>query len=202
MVSPQPVPRPSRKAETQARILDAAGALFTERGFDGASISAIAERAQVSRATVFWHFGDKATLFQETCRRMLVPFIEKFRESLEHLEADKRIFELFSVYEEFVSQYLAAIETFVRWALESHQLRSALHKPLFALHDQFVRDIRETFLEMWGDPAEAAELAAAFIALLDGNLLLDLMEANPQKRELRRAGLRRVAALVVGARRR
>jgi AcrR family transcriptional regulator len=188
-----------RKAETQARILEAAIALFVERGYDRTSITAIAEGAGVSRATIFWHFGDKATLFQEAFRHMLVPFFEKFRESLEHLEADKRIFELFNVYEGFVSQYLGTIETFVRWALESRQLRAALHKPLFALHDQFVRDIRETFLEMWGDAEGAAELAAAFIALLNGNLLLDLMEQSPSKKELRRAGLRRVAELVVRA---
>jgi len=188
-----------RKAETQARILDAAVALFAERGYDGASIRIIASRAEVSRATVFWHFGDKSTLFQEACRRMLVPFIEKFRESIAHLDANKRIFELFNVYEQFVSQYLGAIEIFVRWALESDRMRASLQKPLFALHDQFLRDIRETLLELWGDPNEAAELAAAFIALLDGNLLLDLMEPNRAKRELRRAGLRRIAELVVQA---
>ena len=42
-------------------------------------------------------------------------------------------------------------------------------------------------------------MAAAFIALLDGNLLLDLMEPNRAKRDLRRAGLRRIAELVVQA---
>ncbi len=188
-----------RKAETQARILAAATALFAEHGYDGASITAIAGRAGVSRATVFWHFSDKATLFQEACRRMLVPFIEQFRDSLEHLDAQKRTFELFNVYDSFVSQYLGTIETFVRWALESKQLRSALQKPLFALHDQFTWDIRETLEEMWGDPQEASELAAAFIAMMDGNLLLSLMETSPEKRELRSAGLRRVAELVVRA---
>ena len=45
----------------------------------------------------------------------------------------------------------------------------------------------------------ASGVQAAFIALLDGNLLLDLMESNPAKRELRRAGLRRMAELVVQA---
>ena len=190
----------NRKEETQARILDAAIALFAERGYDGASISVIAERAGVSRATVFWHFSDKATLFQEACRRMLVPFVEEFRKSLEDVDPRKRVFELFNVYELFVSRYLETIEHFVRWALESPTLRAALHKPLFALHDQFTQDIRRAFLELWGDPAEAAELAAAFIALLDGNLLLDLMESSPEKRELRRAGLRRLAELSVSQR--
>ena len=186
-----------RKEQTQARIISAAVALFVERGYDGASISAIAGRAGVSRATVFWHFSDKASLFQEACRRMLVPFIEEFRNSIAHLDADKRIFELFNVYEQFVSRYLDTIETFVRWALESNQLRSALQKPLFALHDHFLQDIRETFVELWSDPQEAAELTAAFIAILDGNLLLDLMEKSGEKRELRREGLRRLAKLVV-----
>lgn len=192
-------PAEGRKAETQARILEAAMALFAERGYDGASITKIAARARVSRATVFWHFSDKSTLFQEACRRMLAPFIDEFRKSLEHVEAHKRIFELFNVYEQFVSQYLGTIETFVRWALESDQMRASLQKPLFALHDQFIRDFRETFLEIWGDPEEAAELASAFLALLDGNLLLDLLEGNPARRELRRAGLRRVADLVTRA---
>ena len=189
-----------RKAATQARILEAAIALFAERGYDGASITMIAARAGVSRATVFWHFSDKASLFQEACRRMLVPFVEEFRKSLEDVDARKRVFELFNVYELFVSRYLETIEQFVRWALESPTLRSALQKPLFALHDQFTEDIRRAFLELWGDPSEAAELAAAFIALLDGNLLLDLMEQDPAKRDLRRAGLRRLAELAVAPR--
>ena len=133
----------SRKAATQARILDAAIALFAERGYDGASITVIAARAGVSRATVFWHFNDKASLFQEACRRMLVPFVDEFRKSLEDVDARKRVFELFNVYELFVSRYLETIEHFVRWALESPALREALRKPLFALHDQFTQDIRK-----------------------------------------------------------
>jgi AcrR family transcriptional regulator len=189
----------SRKEATQARILDAAIALFAERGYDGASITVIAARAGVSRATVFWHFSDKASLFQEACRRMLVPFVEEFRKSLEDVDPRKRVFELFNVYELFVSRYLETIEHFVRWALESPTLRTALHKPLFALHDQFTQDIRRAFLELWGDPTEAAELSSAFIALLDGNLLLDLMESSPEKRDLRRAGLRRLAELATAA---
>ena len=189
----------NRKAETQARILEAAVALFAERGFEGTSITAIASRAHVSRATIFWHFGDKATLFQEACRRVLVPFIEELRKTLQHLDARKRLFELFNVYEQFVSAHQETIETFVRWALESHELRAQLQKPLFALHDEFARDIRESFLELWEDPAEATELAAAFIALLDGNLLLGLLETNPGNRELRSGGLRLLAQRVLGS---
>ncbi|WP_051048001.1 TetR/AcrR family transcriptional regulator [Rhodococcus sp. AW25M09] len=41
------------------RIIDAADALFAERGFDSVSVTDIAERAEVGRTTFFRHFGDK-----------------------------------------------------------------------------------------------------------------------------------------------
>ena len=53
------------KAATQNRILQAAGALFLERGYENTTIADVAEMAGVSRATVFWHFSDKAGLFRE-----------------------------------------------------------------------------------------------------------------------------------------
>ena len=49
--------------------------LFAQRGYERTTIAAIASEAQVSRAAVFWHFGDKANLFQESCRELLVPFV-------------------------------------------------------------------------------------------------------------------------------
>lgn len=44
-------------------ILDAALALFLERGFAGTSMDDIAVQAEVSKQTVYAHFGDKPTLF-------------------------------------------------------------------------------------------------------------------------------------------
>jgi AcrR family transcriptional regulator len=182
-----------RKAETQARILNAAARLFTTRGYERTSISSIAAQARVSRAAVFWHFGSKAGLFEETCRRLLGPFFEELRSSLKHLAPRKRLFELLAVYESFVSSYRAPIESFVRWALESPQAWATLQIPLFAMHDEFMRDLREALEELLPDRAAAEELAAALIATLDGNLLLDVLEGGDGNRALRRQGLRRMA---------
>ena len=54
--------RARRKGETRERILDAAIACFVERGFEATTMHAIAERADVARATVFNHFADKQAL--------------------------------------------------------------------------------------------------------------------------------------------
>ena len=48
-----------RRAQTRGALLDAAAALFVERGVDGASIDAIAEAADRTSGAVYDHFGGK-----------------------------------------------------------------------------------------------------------------------------------------------
>ena len=182
-----------RKAATQARILDAAARLFLTRGYERTSISAIASDARVSRAAIFWHFESKAGLFQETCRRLLGPFFEEIRGNLSHLPPRKRLFELFGVYESFVSSYREPIQGFVRWALESPQAWATLRAPLFAMHDEFMRDVTGSLEELIHDRPRAERWAATLVAALDGSLVLDVLEEEPGHRELRRQGLRLLA---------
>jgi len=57
------VKRAEDEQRTRARIVDAAEALHAEVGPARATISAIAERAEVTRATVYRHFPDDESLF-------------------------------------------------------------------------------------------------------------------------------------------
>jgi len=56
---------------TRNKILNAAGEVFAEYGFEGATIRAITERAEVNVAAVNYHFRDKAELYnrvvQDAC---------------------------------------------------------------------------------------------------------------------------------------
>jgi TetR/AcrR family transcriptional regulator, mexJK operon transcriptional repressor len=49
--------------EKRAAILDAAKHLFIKQGFEGTSMDAIANKAAVSKLTVYSHYRDKETLF-------------------------------------------------------------------------------------------------------------------------------------------
>ena len=61
--------------EKRKRILEAAKCLFLECGYHGCSMNRIAQKADVSKLTVYNHFQDKETLFTsaiaETCDQLL-----------------------------------------------------------------------------------------------------------------------------------
>jgi len=57
--------RGRQRARRREAILAAAGALFTENGYQATSIEAIAERAEVGVATVYNYFGSKGTLLAQ-----------------------------------------------------------------------------------------------------------------------------------------
>ena len=55
---------PGRDAQaTRDRLLTAATQLFAARGFDGVSVSQIAQRAGVTKALINYHFGSKLKLY-------------------------------------------------------------------------------------------------------------------------------------------
>jgi AcrR family transcriptional regulator len=51
-----------RKADTRARLLDAAATLFAERGIDAVSVDAVADAAGRTSGAVYDHFGSKQGL--------------------------------------------------------------------------------------------------------------------------------------------
>jgi TetR/AcrR family transcriptional regulator of autoinduction and epiphytic fitness len=55
--------------QKRGAILDAASQLFLELGYDRTSLAKIAERAGVSRATLFKQFPSKASLFDDMVRQ-------------------------------------------------------------------------------------------------------------------------------------
>ena len=60
-----------RAAATRQRLLDAARAVFAERGLDAARIDEITERADVGKGTFYHYFGSKDKLIKELIRDVL-----------------------------------------------------------------------------------------------------------------------------------
>jgi TetR/AcrR family acrAB operon transcriptional repressor len=59
---------------TRNRLLDAAQQVFHEKGVAGASLLEVAKAASLTRGAIYWHFKDKADLFDAMMQRATLPF--------------------------------------------------------------------------------------------------------------------------------
>ncbi len=110
-------------------ILDAAEILFQRRGVSRTSLQDIAQQAQVTRGAIYWHFKDKAELFNAMMERTTMPLeqgmeassviaqdapLEQIRwgllnafHSTAHNERTRRVFEIAMHRVEYVEELLA-----------------------------------------------------------------------------------------------
>lgn len=180
------------KAATQERILIAATELFLAKGYERTTMAEVGERASVSRATVFWHFSDKPSLFREAFNRLLEPIRDSLGRDYGSLPPAKELDERVAVYDRFVTEHRAAIIGFVRWAMEESESREWLIATLLDLHQRFVGGLTETVARLVGEGGDAKGLALGLAVALDGDLFLSFFDPSPRRAEDRKAA---VAAL-------
>jgi AcrR family transcriptional regulator len=75
--SPPPSGRAARALERREAIIEAALDEFIARGFAATRLDDVAKRAGVAKGTIYLHFKDKESLFQELIRTALVPLISR-----------------------------------------------------------------------------------------------------------------------------
>ena len=75
--------RARKRAARREAILTAALDEFAARGFAAARLDDVARRAGVAKGTIYLHFRDKETLFQEIIRSTLSPVVDTLETALE-----------------------------------------------------------------------------------------------------------------------
>jgi AcrR family transcriptional regulator len=79
-----PTRRALAKQQTRAKVLAAARRLFSEQGYEGATIRDIAAAAGMSTGAVFANFADKSDLFREIMITDMAALGEAMREAASH----------------------------------------------------------------------------------------------------------------------
>ena len=88
----------AKRGETRAKIIDAAGKVFLENGFEAASVKMIIEEAGVVTGSFYHFFSSKEALFEAVVSGQLDGFIERLDvimcdDELTLQEVKKRFFE-------------------------------------------------------------------------------------------------------------
>ena len=68
-----------RRSRTIDRFLKAATKEFAEAGFAGARVDEIANSAQVNKATIYYHIGDKQALYAQVVHHLFGNAVEQFK---------------------------------------------------------------------------------------------------------------------------
>lgn len=113
-----------RPRNRRQMIVDAAGPIFSERGYHGASMEDVAAKVDITAAALYRHFPNKYALFAECANRM----VDRLLEVVEEEGADASAAQLFAALAEVTVEHRASGGLY-RWearyleAPERHELR-------------------------------------------------------------------------------
>ena len=98
----------ARSIETRRAIMDAALAEFAERGFDGASMRRIGERAGLEYTLITYHFRNKDTLWRAVAEDAFAQIEAKWNEAIpadSDMSAADRVREEFKTFLKFTIEH-------------------------------------------------------------------------------------------------
>ncbi len=81
--------RPQPRDEKRAELVEAAAALFLERGYEQTSVGRIAQAAGVAPNTIYWYFDDKDALLVATADAFLQTALADYAEVTERPLVDQ-----------------------------------------------------------------------------------------------------------------
>jgi AcrR family transcriptional regulator len=138
-----PTRRTLAKQQTRAKVLTAARRLFSEEGYEGATIRDIAAAAGMSTGAVFANFTDKSDLFREIMLADMVALGDAMREAAQRAKGvDDTLLKMFNAGYAFYKSLmpLARAAFSVGWTPEEGpQLRNS--EPSQQLVEQIVEQL-------------------------------------------------------------
>jgi AcrR family transcriptional regulator len=171
------MPRPDVSDERIPQILNAAAAIFSAHGIDGASMAQIAVAAEVSKATIYHYFAGKDALVEALVRRLFeddAPAIARLVAAGEPaaLRLRRYIADLVTLLERHRSLYPIMTE-FKALAGRSPAIRAVLRSYFTSYLTAFTQIIEQG--QARGElraQLDAQATAMALVALIEGCILL------------------------------
>lgn len=176
--------RDERKAQTRARLLDAAARVYARRGFDGPTLDEVAAEAGFTKGAVYSHFGSKENLLLALSEQQRLAQLAEQRELFDRgresrdrpLAGSDRWMQ---ILREEPDRFRLFVELWVR-AQRDERVRGMLAEGVEDLREMLAGfssvGAAESGIEP--DPAVDREVANVFVALTMGMGLLSLLDGD------------------------
>jgi len=184
------------KAATQEKILAAAFELFVDLGYPRTTMQQIADAAGVSRATVFWHFGEKAALFRGVLERLMRPIRASLEVELPDMSLAKQLEERVELTTRFVEDHQREILALVKWAAEDADLQSHVRSEIVAVVSRFSKALSSTVARIEPDGRDGSLLGEAIELAFYGGLLISILDPSRNSVERRRLAVLELVRVV------
>lgn len=195
----QRLSRDEARQQTRERLLDAAAGEFRRRGYNGASLEAIAEAAGYTKGAIYSNFDTKADLFKALVDRSLDAELSTQAQQFAGKSLEEVIEELDEVFQRQVAgdpEWLALELEFVLVGMRDADVRRRLAAGSEELRDKTGASIDHLLAQ--GDhssPFTGRELSVLFSALATGLGLQQLLEPETVDPELLVRAVRRLVGI-------
>jgi AcrR family transcriptional regulator len=173
--------RDEKKAQTRAKLLEAAAAVFARKGFNGASLDDVAEEAGLTKGAVYSNFDSKDDLIEALLEERLdapqlgiATVVDPAAPPAEQAQQAASL--MMSMAEQNRDMYLLGVEFWTYLARNPERRRPGKHRQaLQQMADLMQQHANDQGREL---PLPAYDLAAALFALGQGIILEYLV--NPE----------------------
>jgi AcrR family transcriptional regulator len=181
--------RDERREQTREQLLEAAGRVFAQRGFHGASVDEVADEAGYTTGALYSNFAGKEDLFLSVLERFAAQQLEEVAgAAAEGTTVDARARRGAQSWMAFLEREPELVPLFMEfWG---YAVRNPELRPRFAEQRARVRDVVAGLIEQGGRDLDVrftvppAQLATAVEALADGLALQRLLDPESVPDEL------------------
>ncbi|MEV2216826.1 TetR/AcrR family transcriptional regulator [Streptomyces sp. NPDC050997] len=169
-------PKQQRRGNTRQRIQDVALGLFAEQGYEKTSLREIAERLDVTKAALYYHFKTKeeilVSIFEDRTQPIL-DLIEWGRQQPHTLETKKEIVRRYS-------EILAGATPLFRFMQENQATVRELR--VGETFKDRMQGLREIIVDPDADLADQVRCVSALFTMHAGMFLLQDLDATPEEK--------------------
>lgn len=126
---------------TRERVIDAAAALFAERGYGSTTTREIAERLDIQRASLYYHVSSKDQILFDVCELAMNQGLAEVRSAMDELAAADAMQRLRRLIETHLASSLNNRNRHLTMLLELRSLPPEPRARLMALRDGYEAEI-------------------------------------------------------------